>query len=328
MKKISIFLLFFLFFQLHAEQTAEISVLNEGENTDCPEGGVLLTISEDDKSNSTTVTICKGTDGQNGCDVIVNAGQPQQYEECGGKYGVIVTQWKDCNQNGTIDAEEESSEITLCYGKNGSTENISPSHDDEDKQGDDGISSYFVITDEPKGENCPEGGKKIVVGLDKNENNQLDDDEITQTEYVCTGINPQGNKGEQGNKGFAGSKGEDGQDGEKGDRGDQGEQGDPGIKGEKGADGSDGFDSLISIVDEPAGKNCPQGGKNVLSGIDRNRNGILDGDEIKITSRICNGEDAVEASEKAKDSGCSTTLINAESVSFTSIINLAIFILF
>lgn len=53
----------------------------------------------------------------------------------------------------------------------------------------------------------------------------------------------------------------------------------------------DGLTSLINVKDEGAGTNCGKGGSKVESGIDKNRNDILDSEEIEITKYICNGMD-------------------------------------
>ena len=55
--------------------------------------------------------------------------------------------------------------------------------------GRDGLSSVVSVVDEPKGDNCQAGGKKILTGLDLNANGVLDEDEISAsgTYYVCNG---------------------------------------------------------------------------------------------------------------------------------------------
>ncbi len=63
--------------------------------------------------------------------------------------------------------------------------------------GDDGqagLKSLINTTEEPVGPNCDNGGFKIEVGIDTNNNNILDPDEIddSQTRYVCDGILPNG----------------------------------------------------------------------------------------------------------------------------------------
>ena len=60
--------------------------------------------------------------------------------------------------------------------------------------GEAGLKSLINTTEEPVGPNCVNGGFKIEVGIDTNNNNILDLDEIddSQTRYVCDGILPNG----------------------------------------------------------------------------------------------------------------------------------------
>jgi Collagen triple helix repeat (20 copies) len=54
-------------------------------------------------------------------------------------------------------------------------------------KGADGASVLVVTSDEPEGENCPEGGKRIDTGLDANDNGVLDPNEKGTPTYVCNG---------------------------------------------------------------------------------------------------------------------------------------------
>ncbi|RMH40636.1 MAG: hypothetical protein D6689_13170 [Deltaproteobacteria bacterium] len=73
--------------------------------------------------------------------------------------------------------------IAACAGDNGA--------DGEDgEDGEDGMSSLVRVDDEPPGENCPYGGVAIHTGIDANANGILDDDEISDTRYVCDGPPP------------------------------------------------------------------------------------------------------------------------------------------
>jgi hypothetical protein len=63
--------------------------------------------------------------------------------------------------------------------------------------------------------------------------------------------------------------------------------------GQNGAAGSDGVNSLISTKEIPAGNICSNGGIEVNSGRDINRNEILDDSEIEVTKYICNGLDGM-----------------------------------
>lgn len=59
----------------------------------------------------------------------------------------------------------------------------------------------------------------------------------------------------------------------------------------------DGFTSLIQMVDEPPGANCQAGGVAIHSGLDANRNGVLDTGEIAVTKYVCNGPEGPEGPE-------------------------------
>ena len=60
------------------------------------------------------------------------------------------------------------------------------------------------------------------------------------------------------------------------------------VDGPQGVSGVNGFTSLIDMIDEPVGTNCVFGGTKVMSGIDSNRNGVLETGEVKQTKYVCN----------------------------------------
>lgn len=51
-----------------------------------------------------------------------------------------------------------------------------------------GRAALVAISDEPPGANCANGGSAVRSGLDVNANGVLDDAEVTQTIYVCNGV--------------------------------------------------------------------------------------------------------------------------------------------
>lgn len=59
----------------------------------------------------------------------------------------------------------------------------------EGPMGPSGLNSLLNIFDEPAGTNCATGGIKVESGLDRNNDNNLDASEVTQTKYVCNGNN-------------------------------------------------------------------------------------------------------------------------------------------
>ena len=56
-----------------------------------------------------------------------------------------------------------------------------------------------------------------------------------------------------------------------------------------GEDRAAGMNSLMSTEIEVAGSNCFHGGIKVNTGLDTNRNNVLDGEEIQTTDYLCNG---------------------------------------
>lgn len=108
-------------------------------------------------------------------------------------------------------------------------------------QGSSGINTLINMTLENAGSNCENGGLKIETGLDNNFNGILDSNEVQNTRYVCNGIN--------------------------------------------------GKNSLTVVIKEPAGPSCANGGIKINSGLDLNRNGSLEENEITSTAYVCNGID-------------------------------------
>ena len=316
MKKIFLLFLFFAFLPLAAGQIIEKETLSPGD-ANCPAGGVKVSVGDD--SNTDTVldeneisSVAYICNGENGCNVVATLSSSSSYPECNGILGVLISSGSDCDSDGNID-DGEASETVLCRGTKGTngTASSEGGSTDDGTDGANGKSTEFVITDEPAGENCAAGGKKVENRFDENGNGEFEDSEVT-VKYICNGKSPKGSQGEQGSQGVSGIDGKDGADGVKGERGDQGEQGETGIAGETGENGADGYDTLISAVDEPAGGNCANGGKKFLSGTDTDRNGVLDESEVRNSYYICNGENAVEASESASSSGCTITTIGSD----------------
>ncbi len=124
------------------------------------------------------------------------------------------------------------------------------------------------------GDVCEAGGIEVSLGTDSNLNGELDDDEISETEVICNGVD-----------------GEDGADGE------DGTDGEDGADGADGADGEDGASSLIQISDEDPGDNCEAGGQRVDVGLDNGDgdetagDGLLGEGEIDSTHYVCDGVD-------------------------------------
>lgn len=85
--------------------------------------------------------------------------------------GYKVISGIDLNNNNTLDNDEIENIKYICNGKDGS----------------DGLNSLINVLLEPIGDNCLSGGYKVTSGIDLNNNNILDDNEIENTEYICNG---------------------------------------------------------------------------------------------------------------------------------------------
>ena len=96
---------------------------------------------------------------------------------------------------------------------------------------------------------------------------------------------PQGLKGDKGDTGLQGIQGVIGNTGAQGIKGDKGDI------GVAGTNGTNGLNALIKTTIEPAGANCTSGGTKLEVGLDANKNGMLDDNEVNATQTkyVCNG---------------------------------------
>ncbi len=179
--------------------------------------------------------------------------------------------------------------------------------------GEDRVGEPFVEIRDASVTECLEGGKVIVVGQDENGNGTLDDDEVASTDAVCNGVpGAPGRDGRDGDRGLPGStaliRTVDEPPGlncsEGGLRVEVGvdDNGDGALDRDEvdatgfvcsGAQGQPGLNALISTSTDTAGR-CPDGeGVSVATGLDTDRNGVLEGSEVLRTNVVCSGVDGV-----------------------------------
>ena len=261
--------------------------------TECPAGGFKVIVNVNGQNND--FFACNGEKGD---DAFVETSTFNGSAGHCTNGGVKI----ESGKNGTVSKTDY-----VCNGEKG-------------EPGQNG-NNALVKTSDAETTKCKNGGVKIEVYIDKNNNGEIDDeDEIVadQTKYICNGA-----KGNPGTTGETGPKGEDGQDGEDGPKGDQGPKGDTGAKGDQGTpgaagangeNGKDGAASLVAIADEPKGQNCTSGGKKISVGLDSNRNGILDESEIDTNNiyYVCNGNDAEETELTSSSTGCSLNTVDGD----------------
>jgi len=148
-------------------------------------------------------------------------------------------------------------------------------------------------------EECPLGGTLIVTGFDTNDNDVLDDDEISNVNTVCNGND--GNDGDDGETSLIRTTDEPagancGQGGVRIQHGIDGNGN--GLLDDDEVDGTEyvcnglpgtGTNSLVNVVEEASGANCASGGFAIHSGMDTSGDSLLQPQEITSTVYVCNG---------------------------------------
>lgn len=242
-----------------------------------------------------------GVDGINGFNALVDIQNEAGGENCS-TGGVKISVGQDTNENGILDDDEISSTSFICNGTSGS-------------DGDGGPTLVARTSPEEPGENCEAGGTLVEIGADQNGNNALDNNEVQTSFFVCNGLD--GNDGSgSGSDGLTslirvtpddscpsgGIQIEVGLDTNSNGSLDAGEVQSTysicnGTDGADGTNGSNGFNTLSNVTTESPGPNCANGGLKVELGLDTNRNGTLDNEEVVSENYVCNGADGNNGSD-------------------------------
>ena len=161
-----------------------------------------------------------------------------------------------------------------------------PTEGDPGAQGATGKNALMTVSAEPAGGgHCAVSGSKIDAGPDVNANGLLDANEVSSTQYLCSGTagggganalvqmldEPSGANCAAGGKAI--NVGLDGNANGVLDANEvsssghvcNGSGGTNGVNGANGTNGSNGLSTLISIASEPAGANCAYGGIKISS---------------------------------------------------------------
>ena len=153
---------------------------------ECEYGGKTVTIGLDSNQNGVldqeetvqSQTICNVVSGDDGIDSLVQTTEEPIGENCSGG-GLKIDSGLDGNGNNTLDEEEIQSTSYICHGVDG-----------QDGQSVD-LSELLIETiSEAKGANCLHGGGKHQIGLDTNDNGQLEPEEILSASYSCNENSP------------------------------------------------------------------------------------------------------------------------------------------
>ncbi|MCK6547224.1 putative Ig domain-containing protein [Myxococcota bacterium] len=232
--------------------------------------------------------------------------------------GVTVRVGNDANGDGTLQPGEVKTTKNVCSGVAGTdgqdgtdgtngTDGQDGTNGTDGQDGVAGTNALISTTNEAPGSHCATGGLRVDVGLDDDRDGTLDASEIDGTSYVCNGrdgvdglamlidtsTDTLGQCGANG--GVRWATGVDTDRDATLDASEIAEQrvlcnGTDGVDGVDGADGTDGLDGdrgLIDVSVEPAGATCPIGGQRIATGLDVDRDGILDAAEVTSLDYVC-----------------------------------------
>ncbi|HEB76618.1 MAG TPA: hypothetical protein ENJ04_09725, partial [Nitrospirae bacterium] len=243
-----------------------------------------------------------GTDGSDGLISLISISDEPAGDNCAGG-GVKIEAGLDQNYNGILDPEEVEETRYVCDGTNGTDGT-------DGKDGSDGLSTLVSVSEEPEGDNCTNGGIKIEAGLDDDRDGLLDPEEVDDTVYVCDGADGAdgltslisvSDEAPGANCTNGGIKIETGLDSDRDGLLDPEEVDGTAyvctVAGTGSGDGTDGLTSLISVSDEPPGANCTDGGIKIETGLDSDRNGLLDPEEVESEAYVCNGSSGTDGLE-------------------------------
>lgn len=253
-----------------------LKVSDEAAGASCTSGGLRLDVGLDDDGDGTlgdaeidqTTYVCDGEAGVDGLQTLVDTATVAS-EACGGR-GVQLSVGLDADRDGVLDAAEVDSTELVCLGN-------------------EGLSSLVSTSTLAAGPECAVGGRRVSSGVDTNGNGVLDATEVDGSQVLCDPVTSRVRVSAvlpgDTNCPFGGSRIESGLDLD-----DDGELDDAEVDDTTYAcSGADGRRSLVVSVAEPAGANCPEGGRRLDVGTDANANGVLEAAEIDGTSYVCSG---------------------------------------
>lgn len=251
------------------------SLVPEPVGSNCATGGYKINTGVDLNANgilepneiANAQYICNGLTGSNS---LANVVEEQPGSRCP-VGGYKVTTGTDINKNNILDALEVQNTAYVCNGKEGNN-------------------SLAALVQEPAGANCATGGYKINTGTDLNGNKILDQNEITSSQFICNGLTGNNSlvalvpEAASTNCVNAGYKVNSGVDINKNGNLDLAEIQNTSYI----CNGVNGLNYLIAVNPEIAGPNCSYGGYSFKTGIDANKNGVLENAEVTNTTFICN----------------------------------------
>ncbi len=252
---------------------ALIDVTDEAPGANCAQGGRRFDVGVDDNQDGVldvgeidaTEYVC------NGANVVVDVIAEAPGANCTWG-GSRIDTGVDDDGDDVLDAGEIDNSTYVCDGAGG-------------------FDTLVTVVGEAAGVNCEFGGQRIDNGVDDDRSGTLDPAEIDGTTYVCNGIQGLGSlmtvtaEAAGANCTYGGQRVEQGVDDDRSGTLEAGEIDETAYV----CNASPGFDVATEVGVEPAGANCTYGGQYFSTGIDDDRDGVLDVEETEQTAYVCDG---------------------------------------
>ena len=247
---------------------ARTEAILPGDET-CPNGGTRISVGIDDDGDGllgageadTTTLVCNGRDGVDGANGADGSNGTDGTDGADGRNTLMLTSplasgSEECASGGV------RIQAGLDTNGNGSLDLEEVQASQVICHGSDGANgqSALIATSQldAGSSQCEAGGVLVRSGTDVNGDGVLAASEVQATQIICNGV--------------SGANGADG------------------ANGANGADGANGVTSLMTSETLLAGSpECTFGGTRVQSGLDLNRNAILEPEEVQATQTVCNG---------------------------------------
>jgi len=136
---------------------------------------------EQDGTDGTDGT--NGVNGEDGSQSLIKTTNISAGVDCANG-GIKIETGTDTDNSGVLDSGEVEATSYICNGDVG-TDGSDGSNGTNGSNGSDGYNSLIDVTEISSGVDCADGGYRIDVGLDTNNDGILDSSEITTTEYLC-----------------------------------------------------------------------------------------------------------------------------------------------
>jgi hypothetical protein len=220
----TIAMLSFSAFTACAGPSRAVRVDDAPPGSECTAGGVVVHTGVDDNENGAlddaeideSEYVCNGDDGKDGTSTLVETADEPPGTNCA-HGGLAVRTGIDDDGDGELDNDEVDATAYVCEhrstlivasaeppGENcvaGGVRMTAGVDVDDDGELDDAeiATTTFAchgsdadrvavrVDVESPGVNCSAGGLEILIGVDANEDGDLDDDEATQSQFVCNG---------------------------------------------------------------------------------------------------------------------------------------------